>query len=55
MILSEVCETNSNSTFFEEVFEEESGNNENDSAVSIAALAISASALIGVAPIIYSR
>ena len=40
--------------FFEEVFEEESGNNENDSAVSIAALAISASALIGVAPTIDS-
>ena len=42
------------STFFEEVFEEESRTYENDSAVSIAALAISASALIGVAPTIDS-
>ena len=40
MILNEVCETNSNTTFFEEVFEEESRNNENDSAVSIPALAV---------------
>lgn len=55
MILNEVCVTNSNTTFFEEVFEEESRNNENDIAVSIAALAVTAIALTGVAPIIDSR
>ena len=55
MIFNEVCETNSNTTFFEEVFEEESRNNENDIAVSIAALAVTAIALTGVAPIIDSR
>ena len=43
MILNEVCKTNSNNTYFKEVFEEESRNNENvDSPVSIAALANSA-------------
>ena len=45
----------SNTTFFKEVFEEESRNNENDSPVNIAALAVSAIALTGVAPIIDSR
>ena len=54
MILNEVCETNSNTTFFEEVFEEESRNNENDSAVSIAALDVSAIVLTEVAPTIDS-
>ena len=48
MILNEVREKNSNTTFFWEVFEEESRNNENDSAVSIAALVVSAIALTGV-------
>ena len=43
------------STFFEEVFEEESRTYENDSAVSIAALTISAIALTGVAPAIDYR
>ena len=55
MILNEVCKTNSNNTYFKEVFEEESRNNENDSAVSIAALAVSAIPLTGVAPAIDSR
>ena len=41
--------------FFEEVFEEESRTYENDSAVSIAALTISAIALTGVVPTIDSR
>ena len=39
---------------FEEVFEEESRNSENDSAVSIAALAVSAIVLTEVAPTIDS-
>ena len=42
MILNEVRETNSNANFFEEVFEEESRNRKNDSAVSITALVVSA-------------
>ena len=49
MILNKGRETNSNTTFLKN-FEEESRNNENDSVVSIAALAVSAIALTGVAP-----
>ena len=45
----------SNTTFFEEVFQEESRNNENDSVISIASIAVSAIALTGIAPAIDPR